>query len=260
MMGMAIPFAYFLILSETSRLKKILFALAIPVFLGATVAADNASKGGFIGICVAFLYCLARSPRKGLTLGTAAVVALLVLGSAGPKYWEEIASITETESGTADDRKELWTIGMRMFAANPVFGVGPSSFRWTIGEYQSDEQREKYGRDLGGTKVAHSLFVELFAEMGLTGAVVLGALVWRTWRDLRRVERGEPGRHEARPPDAEQLRLGRYADAATGSILACLVNGLFLSLLYFSYLYFLVALAGAVAQVSRARMAAPGPA
>jgi len=257
MMGMAIPFAYFAIFTETRRVRKMLLALAILVFCGATVVAENASRGGFIGICAVLLYCLAKSPRKWIGLGVLAMIALFVLAFAGPEYWEEISSISDVHGGTADDRLELWTIGLRMFAAHPVFGVGPGNYRWTVGEYQSVEQHAKYGRDLGGTKVVHSLFVELLAEMGLSGALALAALLWLTWRDLRQVERGSTGRRGT--VDSDRLRVGRYADAVTGSIVACLINGLFLSLLYFSYLWILIALAVAVAQVSRAQVAAIQP-
>jgi hypothetical protein len=55
MMAMAIPFAYFSILAETRLIRKVQFALAILVFCGAVVAANNASRGGFIGICAVLL-------------------------------------------------------------------------------------------------------------------------------------------------------------------------------------------------------------
>jgi len=259
MVGMAFPFAYFSIFTETHRVRKVLLAIALLVFCGSLVVAEDVSRGGFIGLCSVLLYCLAKSPRKWIGLGIAALIALLALGFVGPRYWHEITTITDIHEGTADDRLELWTIGMRMFTAHPVFGVGPGGFRWTIGEYESQEQRAKYGRDLGGTKVTHSLFVELLAEMGLTGAVVLAALLWFTWRDLREVERGSIGRQGTLTADGDLLRIRCYTNAVMGSILACLVNGVFLSLLYFSYLWFLVALAGSITQVFRAQVTAERP-
>ena len=134
--------------------------------------------------------------------------------------------------------------------------MGPGSYRWAIGDYQSLEQKAKYGRELSGTKVAHSLFVELLAEMGLTGAIVVAVLLWRTSSDLWQIARSHTGRRGALAADGDSLRLARYADAVIGSILACLVNGVFLSLLYFSSLWILLALASAITQVSRARTAA----
>ena len=256
MMGMAIPFAYFSIFAETRRVPKVLLTLSILVLCGAVVAAENASRGGFIGLCVVFLYCLARSQRKWIGLSLITVVAVVVFGTAGPQYWDEIATIKDVHEGTADMRLEVWTIGLRMFAANPVLGVGPGNFRWVVGEYQSPEQREKYGRDLGGSIIAHSLFVELLAELGLAGVAVVIALLWRTFADLRKVMRRgtvEPGTL-ARGSDLIQLRA--YADAVAASLLGCLVNGAFLSLLYFSYMWLMIALGSAIMNVSRSQIAA----
>ena len=258
MMGMAVSFAYFTMLTETRRAGKVLLALAIMVFCGAIVVAENASRGGVVALCSVILYCLVKSPRKWMALGVTALIALVVLGFAGPKFWDEMSTITHVHEGTADDRLELWTIGLRMFVAHPVFGIGPASFRWEVGAYQSSEQHLKYGRDLGGTKVTHSLFVELLSEMGLTGAVVLAALLWRTWSGLRQVQRSQIGRNTS-TADNDLFQVRRYADAVMGSILACLVNGIFLSLLYFTYLWLLLALADAIMQVFRAQVAAKQP-
>jgi len=45
--------------------------------------------------------------------------------------------------------------------------------------------------------------------------------------------------------------LRAYANAVIASILACLVNGAFLSLLYYSYLWILIALGSAITAVYR---------
>jgi hypothetical protein len=46
--------------------------------------------------------------------------------------------------------------------------------------------------------------------------------------------------------------LACHADAVIGSIIGCLAAGAFLSLLYFSYLWLLIALGSAITQVYRA--------
>jgi O-antigen ligase len=250
MMGMAIPFAYFSIFIEKRRIIKVLFVLSILVFLAAIIAGQNVSRGGFLGLCSVFLYCVLKSPRKWLGLGLGALMALVVLGFAGPAYWAEISTITDTSEGTADMRLEVWACGLRMFAAHPVLGVGPGNFRWVISDYESPEQYAKYGRDLGGSIIAHSLFIELLAEIGTAGAVIVGVLLWRTLRDLVRITRSGPGTSTAM--DAGSSReLRSYANAVTASILACLVNGAFLSLLYYSYLWILIALGSAITAVYR---------
>jgi O-antigen ligase len=82
------------------------------------------------------------------------------------------------------------------------------------------------------------MFVELLAELGAVGACLFLIVIWYTFRDLRRARKVETLRH--------------YADAVTGSIVACMVNGLFISLFYFSYVWLFIALAAALKQVAGA--------
>jgi O-antigen ligase len=246
MMSMAIPFAYFSIFGETRRRVKFLLVVALAVFTAAIII--GLSRGGFIGLCAVALYCLARSPRKLLGFFVVAVIFAGVLLFAGSEYWKEMGTITDTSDETADLRLEVWEIGLRMWRANPVFGVGPGNFRWHVGEYQSAEQLEKYGRSFQGSILAHSLHVELLAELGTTGTIVVVALLWGTVRNLTRIRRTIP-----RPRHATDLNgpwaLSCYADAVIGGLIGCLVTGVFISLLYFSYLWLFIALGSAITQV-----------
>jgi hypothetical protein len=122
------------------------------------------------------------------------------------------------------------------------------------GAYQSADQLEKFDRSLGGSIIAHSLPVELLAELGTAGVAVVTALLWITWRRLREVRRGGAGR--ATPtagPGADPLAC--YADAVIASTIACLVTGAFLSLLYFPYLWLLISLGSGIYQTYLARAA-----
>ena len=254
MMGMAVSFAYFSIFAAKTRLRKIVLGGTVLVFLAAVAAEQDVSRGGFLGLCAVFLYCLARSPKKWVGLALIALI-LVVVPFVGSNYWDEISSIGKMDQGTADLRLEIWQIGLRMWRANPIFGVGPDNFRWMVGAYESTEQHEKFGRDLSGSIIAHSLFVELLAELGIAGALVLILLLVRTFKDLQQVVRSARPLASATSGDAFALRC--YADAVTGALIACLVNGAFLSLLYFSYLWLFVMLASAIWQLSRARVDGP---
>jgi O-antigen ligase len=246
MMCMAIPFAYFSIFGETRRRVRLLLILSVVVFTGAIIV--GFSRGGFVGLCAVALYCLARSPKKLVGASVVAVIVIAALLFAGSDYWKEMGTITDTSEDTADLRIEIWKIGLRMWASNPVLGVGPGNFRWQVGDYQSAEQTEKYGRSLQGSIIAHSLPVELLAELGTVGAIVVVALLWGTWRNLRRIQREIP--RPRRSTDVNGLwPLSCYADAVIGSIIGCLATGMFLSLLYFSYLWLLIALGSAITQV-----------
>lgn len=260
LMGMAIPFAYFSLFVEKKISVKVVLIGLLLIFAAAIALGRNPSRGGFVGLVAVTLYCLARSPKKvaGFTVvGIGAVVMSIV---AGPKFWTEIGTTTDYQSGTADMRIEIWKMGLRMWQAHPAFGVGPGNFRWVIGDYQSAEQLEKFGRSLGGSIIAHSLPVELLAELGLAGALTLAWLIWRTWRDLGKVRNKALEVTRTSPEDLEMTRLRCYSDAMRGSMLAVLVNGLFLSLLHYSHIWFLIAVGSVFPIVLSTRLLNESPA
>lgn len=259
LMGMAIPFAYFSLFVEKKTSVKVVLIGLLLIFAAAIALGRNPSRGGFVGLVAVTLYCLARSPKKvaGFTVvGIGAVVMSIV---AGPKFWTEISTTTDYQSGTADMRIEIWKMGLRMWQAHPAFGVGGGNFRWVIGDYQSAEQLEKFGRNLGGSIIAHSLPVELLAELGLAGALTLGWLIWRTWRDLGRVRNKALELSKVAPEDLDMKRLRCYSDAIRASMLAVLVNGLFLSLLHYSHIWILIAVGSVLPIVLSSRLRNGGP-
>jgi O-antigen ligase len=250
LMDMGVALAYFALFAERRLGIKIMLGVAMCVFVAAMAVAGNASRGGFVGLCAVAAYCLARSPRKVLGFGVLGGVAVALFLVAGPSFWKEIDSTTDYQDGTGDVRLEIWKTGIRMWKANPVLGVGAGNFRWVIGDYQSAEQTAKFGRSLAGSIIAHSMHVELLAELGSLGAIVVVLLVWRTWIGLGkiRVEKPGPGQPPVHP---DLLRLSCYADALRACILAVLVSGAFLSLLYYSHLWVLVAVGSALPFVHR---------
>ena len=77
------------------------------------------------------------------------IIALAALIFAGSEYWAEMATITDTSEPTADIRLEIWKVGLRMWEANPVFGVGPGNFR--VGARHVSVGRDSAPRSSGAT-------------------------------------------------------------------------------------------------------------
>jgi O-antigen ligase len=263
MMCMAIPLAYFSIRLTDRRVVKLFYVVALGVFLAAIVA--GSSRGGFVGLIGVVLFCVLKSPRKKQALVALVVGALLLSLVAGPKYWEEMGTITDTKEATADMRFELWEIAGRMFVYNPLFGVGPGNYRWNVGIYQSVEQLEKFGRELTYSVVVHSTYFEILSELGLAGAILFATILFRTFRDLRRIrsskdfakttendrQRRPISRNDTLPrTDAQQLPY--YSLAIMGSLVGYLVPSAFVSFTYFSHFWLLIALAVALNEVARA--------
>jgi len=263
MMCMAIPLAYFSIPVAKRRAMKLLYMAAILVYVAAIVI--SSSRGGFLGLLAVALYCVYYSPKRKHALAALAGGALIALAAAGPQYWEEMGTITDTSEATADTRLELWAIASRMFAANPVFGVGPGNFRWNVGTYQSTEQLEKFGRDLTYSILVHSTYFEILSELGAVGALLFSLIVIRTFRDLSRVRANAgPVRDAGRGVGADERRSMRfYSPAISGSLVGFLVPAAFVSFTYFSHFWLMAALGVALTEIAQAgarRMAGPAPA
>lgn len=248
LLGMGAGMAYFSVFAERRRALKMMLALFLVTYMAGIAMAGNPSRGGFLAMCTVALYALYRSPRKLVGVGLLVVGAIVLLLVAGDAFWKEIGSSTDYSSGTGDVRLEIWQAGLRMWRANPFLGVGAGNFKWVIGDYQTAEQFLKFGRSLGGSIIAHSMHVELVSELGTVGAVATYGLVLTTWRSLGRVTVPSYRRALGRVPE-ELLRLSCYADAIRAAILAVLVNGVFLSLLYYSHLWVMIAAGAAVATV-----------
>jgi O-antigen ligase len=81
----------------------------------------------------------------------------------------------------------------RMAAARPWFGWGIGSFPVVFPVFQGDYLRDKTGRAEARFEFAHNDWLQLMAEAGLAGVLVVlvpvGAVASRTWREGRFPER-----------------------------------------------------------------------
>jgi len=262
MMCIAVPLAYFSIPLSERRAVKVFHGVAIGIFLIALIASE--SRGGFIGMVGAVLFCVLNSARKKQALIFLVIGALLVSIVAGPKYWEDMGTITDTKESTADMRLELWTIAWQMFLHNPLLGVGPGNYRWRIGDYQSAEQLEKFGRVLTESVVVHSTYFEILSELGIIGSALFAAILFRTLKDLRRIRSGVrsgdvgasnlrhgpiSGHERHGPTDAQQLQY--CSMAIMGSLIGYLLSAAFVSFTYYSHFWLLAALAAALNEVAK---------
>src|SRR5439155_18865614 len=129
------------------------------------------------------------------------------------------------------------------------------------GEFQSTDQYVKFGHSLEANFVAHSLYLEPIAHLGLAGAILFLVILYQYYKDLKLVKqvikraRDRLDRGIGVLPDEQKAlyleELGRadsYRNALTGSLIGCLVTSAFLSTLYYSYSWFLTPMIVALRQ------------
>ena len=215
---------------------------------------DSGSRGAFLALVAVALYgLLALSVvRRSKRLTIAAVAVGLMAGVASDAYWERIHTILtpqedynwagESEAG----RMEIWKRGLGYMAQRPLFGVGVDQFPVAEGTLSPQAARQEMGIGLKWSS-AHSVYVQIGAELGVLGLAAFLTLLGLAFREARRI-----GRTAATPGD----RL--LGQAFGGLVVAYAVGGAFLSQAYGGYLYFALGLLIGFSRVV-ARETAPVP-
>ncbi|MCX2952723.1 O-antigen ligase family protein [Lentzea sp. NEAU-D7] len=208
------------------------------LLLGAVLVAGAAatfSRGGGIALACALVWLIARRalPVRAVvvTAAVAGAAALLFASTAQAELSRALQEKSHIAGTNADTRMLRWQAAARMLADNPVLGVGPGGFRQ---EYAAAGHNAEIDEQ---TPVAHNLFLEVAAELGVAGFALLIAFIAvgfvASERALRRV--------------ADR----REAVAVQAALIAVLVASIFLSEQYYLPLWSLVALAAAIERRSR---------
>jgi len=257
LLNMTMPFSYFLISSEKSPMWKVILFVSIGLFTLANAA--SLSRGGFLGLVAVGLYCLYKTKRRV----TAAIIIVMVIGCmaalAPEKYWDEMATIaTAHQKGdTGEERLFLWALAWRMFLDNPIMGVGAGNFPATADlYYKSEEKHEREGMWHGTSywgRSCHSAYFTLISELAIPGLILFVSIIWVFWRNMTEVEKSayniekyrRSGRHHV---SVGEERYYNYTMALKGAMIGYLSTGAFLSVLYYPFLWTLIAMSEIVRQ------------
>jgi O-antigen ligase len=170
-------------------------------------------------------------------------------------YWDEIASSTDDETmgeeGTGGARLYTWGIGMKMFYANPIIGIGQANFPWTFDIYEANEKF--HDRSFAG-RAAHSAWVTLIAELGLAGITIVGGMLFQCYRDLAFVRRTltplrMKGNHGQFIKDGEDVCV-YLARAMEGSLIGFIISSVFISTLWYPSMWIMIGLVVALRNIS----------
>lgn len=200
------------------------------------------SRGGFVGLVVTSGMMVVMHRRR-IRFAIAGVIGAMCLAVVAPStYWDEMSTITE-EGGTRQDRMELWEVAAVVYHENPFFGVGPGNINWVLNDYQEYDSESR----MFGGRAVHSLYYTLLPELGTLGGLFFLGVLYYGGRDIGRVIR-------ARRRDTD-VQIDAYARATACSIIAFLVCGLFLSVLWYPHFYLLTAIALSVLRVQEVQSA-----
>jgi probable O-glycosylation ligase (exosortase A-associated) len=256
--NMALPYVVYVAqFPDLSRRTKLLLYGAAVLFMVAIGV--SASRGAVVGLAalIMMMIVLSRRPvRNALVSGGAILIVLVALVHLLPAaYIKDMQGIDDPNDRTRDERLWSWSIGWVMYKENPVFGVGASNYQWTNHLYAAKSPMYRSDRRILGGRVAHSLYFTLLPELGTAGLVIFAGLLkllydrckkLRTWPD-------------ADPASAvDRAKFALIGKAMTVSLVAYLITGAFISVLYYPPFWHLVGMVIATYRVARLSFGAPG--
>jgi putative inorganic carbon (HCO3(-)) transporter len=222
----AFPFA--ILLARTGK-QAGLWRLCALVLLAGT--ATTLSRGAVVALAAMALWALASGflrPRTALLTSGAVVVGLVVVALALPAL---VSQKLEVKGAVAeqnvDERRIRWGAATEMAADHPLLGVGPAGFKVNYPKYVDFEDPNP----LHPLDVAHEMYLEVAAELGLPGLLAFLAVIGYGWRGARLAD-AEGASRETR----------QLAGAVRGSLVAMLVAALFLTEQYYLPIWLVCAL------------------
>jgi O-antigen ligase len=174
--ALALAGAFMLNARMSAGVRLVCAAVALVSLLGIFT---SLSRGGLIALGVALVVAVLASGRWR---GRAAAAGLAVV-SCGVTYFALFASLPARErvtnfGGDGTGRLDLWTIGGRMVADEPLRGVGVGNFPVSSVQYLLRPGAiERPDFIITTPKVAHNTYLQFFAELGAIGGLLFVAIV-----------------------------------------------------------------------------------
>lgn len=183
---LALMLAYYLLRTKLPFWQKA-FCLGCAGLTALALAASE-SRGAFIGICVCAVFLFFRTKRK-----LPFVVAALILGVLFVVLPNSpLKRIIHPQAGAINSTRAhemLFYAGIKVFAEHPLVGVGLGNFKHTMDLMGINAARGGY--------IAHDVYIEYAAEMGILAVLLFLGLLVSTYRSLGKVRKEARRRKDA---------------------------------------------------------------
>lgn len=138
---------------------------------------DTGSRGGFVALAAVLVAAVVLGGRwRGRAAGLVVIVAIVT-----PVYLFVLApsaAVQHLSSSSSSGRTDLWKVGLKMFEANPIAGVGSGNF--TVASIHYVQQAGDITRaDLivDVPHAAHNTYLEIIDELGIPGFLMFMTIV-----------------------------------------------------------------------------------
>jgi putative inorganic carbon (HCO3(-)) transporter len=220
---------------------------AVPLCMLAVVG--TYSRGGFLALAAAMLMFVALQRRRlpAVMAVSTCVFLILLFAPISQEYLDRLQTIrTYDEIGedSALSRQHFWRVGIQMGLDKPL-GVGLRQYEAAYDAYDTT-----FGR-YGQRRAVHSAHVQVFAELGVIGAMVwVGLFAYATVVCLRVRARSR----DERLSPAMQRFLFTAANGLLTSMVGFVVGGAFLALALNDVTWLTFALVAALDRVSQSAL------
>jgi len=171
-----------------------------------------ASRGGFLGLVVAALCLVWRTKRRvrNLVLMSVLVIPLSLALPVSPLHRFLNPS---ADYGSTQFHLDAWRAGLRMIEAHPLAGIGLGNFKPLMPSYMASAPK------VDVDTVAHNMFIEVAAELGLPSLLIFLGIFWFTYRTLGKLRRSSSS-HPLIRETALALQAGLLGFAVAGSFIS----------------------------------------
>ncbi len=237
-------------LIRVSRSTWIRFFLLVWVVASIYIILLTGSRASFLALMAGVGHLIWQSRHRTAWILIAIAIAPVVFVSMPEQYRERYTTIADAASGSFDGstegRFDAWVAGAHMLSDRPFFGVGAGCFGVA----------HAYTYSTGFTRSwteAHSLYVQVPAEIGLVGAVAFAFFLF----SMIRINRTAAGEIRARGPDWDLESV--LLNGLWSGIMVLLIAGVFGHSLFRTTWYEYAAIGLAVYRIHRSLpMPSPG--
>jgi putative inorganic carbon (HCO3(-)) transporter len=174
-LGILVSVAVSMLFTNLGRRHKLL-AWAVLV-LGGTALILTFSRGGWIALVASLCFlCFFVGRRRGLSM-RGFIAGLVILTAVYLAFHGVISErLFSDDRGSAESRIPLMNLAFRIFADNPMLGVGANNFSVAMGHYLTPEFRH------GFLYAVHNKYLLVLCETGIGGLLAFLAFLWATIR------------------------------------------------------------------------------
>jgi len=227
-LSVGLPLAYYFSLLEV-KLKKTLL-IGIVVLFAITIILINA-RGGFLSLggVIFFIYLTSKSKMKATIVAVFGIITILLFAPAN--FFQEFQSISDIHEGTAQNRLDLWLIGLKIFLSHPILGVGPMNYPSIYGRFYLSNQY--YKQNWMG---AHSDYITILSELGSIGFIVFIFIIFHIFKENLYIKR------KMKEMKLEKSFPYMFSNALMISLGGYLIGGAFLTVIYYPHFFVIAAL------------------